>query len=283
MRALLLPFLSAALLAACTTSGGTGDDDDDGSSPTPTPTWSVLMTGDWTLPAYSEDTADVHQKTMDRTVYIGGIRPIAPLGTHHTVLYLGSPAGTNMIYASGVGTGEIVFPEGVGLKLNQGQLISLELHIFNTSDTELSGTSGVEILEVSAADVEQEADIFLPGPLSLSIPPSQTHTVTDPCVLNAPANFFAIFPHMHQLGTHFKTTLTINGTTRVLHDAPYYFDQQYFTPFTPIAMGAGDTITTECTWNNTTTQTVEWGESSNEEMCFSILYRWPAQAATFCF
>ena len=45
-----------------------------------------------------------------------------------------------------------------------------------------------------------------------------------------------------------------------------------------ITLNPGDTIDTECTWNNTTPLTIGWGESSTTEMCFSILYRYPAQA-----
>jgi hypothetical protein len=83
---------------------------------------------------------------------------------------------------------------------------------------------------------------------------------------------------MHQLGVHLKTTLTVGGVNQVIHDDAYSFDHQAFIPFGPVAMQAGDKITTECTWNNTTPQTVSWGESSTTEMCFSIMYRYPAQA-----
>lgn len=283
-RFLLILWICALAVTGCTS--GSAGDDDDGSSPTPSPLptgWQTLVSGSWTLPPGGEDTADTHTVTLDRDIYVGAIRPIAPPGTHHTVLYKGASAIGNMIYASGTGPAEITFPDGVGLKLLSGTVVRLELHIFNASSDPLSGTSGIEIVEVPAAEVVEEADIYLPGPLAFSIPPSATnHIETDICTLNASQTVFALFPHMHQMGTYFKTTLVVNGTPTVLHDAPYYFESQTFTGFTPIALSTGDEVRTECTWTNPTTSTIGWGESSNQEMCFSILYRYPARGDGFC-
>lgn len=64
---------------------------------------------------------------------------------------------------------------------------------------------------------------------------------------------------------------------KVIHDDSYDFNHQAFIPFEPIALEPGDSITTECMWKNPTAQAVGWGESSTTEMCFSILYRYPAQ------
>lgn len=277
--------LLLCLVAACSSSGTgspSGDDDDDDDDDGSTPTWTPLMTADWSLEAFSEDPSDLRFLTLDRDIYVGGIRPIAPPGTHHTVLSLGGSPLTNIVYASGVGTGEIEFPDGVGLKLPAGETLALQLHLFNASEVPIEGTSGIEILEVAASEVTQEADLFLPGPFDFELQPAVETVLTDTCTVSTAQNLFALFPHMHQLGTHFKTTLTIGGTPTVLHDAPYYFDGQEFTPFTPIAVGPGDTIEVECTWNNTTANPVGWGESSTSEMCFAIFYRWPNQTEEFC-
>ena len=244
----------------------------------PTGMWTALITGDWDLPPFDENTNDLHTVVLDRDIYVGAIRPISPQGTHHTVLYLDGTSSLRTIYASGVGTNELIFPTGVGLKLEAGESLGLQLHTFNPSGEALSGTSGIEIIEVEAEDIVDEAEVFLPGPVALEIGPNQVTTDGGICTLNQEQNIFALFPHMHQLGTHLKTTLTIGGQPQVLHDAAYTFEEQAFIPFEPISMNAGDTITTECTWNNTTPDTVGWGESSTAEMCFSILYRYPAQS-----
>ncbi|NUP05446.1 MAG: hypothetical protein HOW73_05225 [Polyangiaceae bacterium] len=245
--------------------------------------WQTLITGEWDLAPGGEITSDIHTITADRDIYVGAIRPIAPPGTHHTVLALGNLGTGNIIYASGVNTNALVFPEGVGLKIPAGETIVLQLHLFNPTPDAMSELSGIEIVEVAPEDLVNEADLFLPGPMSLNIPPNQESTETGSCTVSSPQTLFAIFPHMHQLGSHFKSTATVGGETIVIHDDDYSFDHQAFLPIEPIQLNPGDTINTECTWNNTTSETVNWGESSTTEMCFSIVYRYPAQNdAGFC-
>jgi hypothetical protein len=243
--------------------------------------WQPLVTKQWTLAAGEERTSDLQLLNLDHDVYVGAIRPISPPGTHHTLLARGL-SNTNIIYASGLGTNALTFPEGTGLKLPAGTLLGLQLHIFNLAETELSGMSGIEVKVVDPATVTQEVDLFLPGPKNLSLPPNQVSTATGTCTVRVPQKIFALFPHMHQLGTHIKTTLTVGGVQRVLHDADYSFEHQAFDAFEPIQLAAGDTITTECTWNNTTAQAVTYGESSTTEMCYSILYRYPGDGSEFC-
>lgn len=239
--------------------------------------WQTLVTGDWSLPPGGEITSDLHTVQLDHDIFVGAIRPISPQGTHHAVLAIGNFQAGNILYASGVDTNALQFPPGVGLRLRAGDDIVLQLHVFNPSQEAISGTSGIEVIEIPPGEVEQEADIYLPGPLNLDIPPNQTSTKTSTCVVGSDQTIFAVFPHMHQLGSHFKTTLTVGGESSVLHDDDYDFNHQAFIPFDPITLSPGDSITTECTWNNTTSQSVSWGESSTTEMCFSIMYRYPAQ------
>ena len=41
-------------------------------------------------------------------------------------------------------------------------------------------------------------------------------------------------------------------------------------------------MTVECTYVNQTGQTVRWGESSDDEMCFGGFYRYPAIGEALC-
>ena len=68
----------------------------------------------------------------------------------------------------------------------------------------------------------------------------------------------------------------------MLHDMPYDFEHQSVLTFEPIQLNVGDKINTECTWNNTTASTIVEGESSDTEMCYSILYRFPRGNEEFC-
>jgi hypothetical protein len=43
----------------------------------------------------------------------------------------------------------------------------------------------------------------------------------------------------------------------------------------------GDTIRTECTWDNTTANIVTFGQSTSNEMCFSFSAYYPSLGATY--
>lgn len=268
----------AILLGACGNGGGS---EPPGADAPVTGGWQPLITKGWQLSPGGEKTSDIQLETLTTDVVIGGIRPLAPVGTHHTLLFRGA-SGTNAIYASGVGTNELMFPPGKAMRITAGTLIGLQLHIFNQTDGMLAGTSGIEILPVDPATVTDEVDMFLPGPQNLNLPPNVPTTQSGTCTVKSSYKLFALFPHMHQLGTHMKTTLTIGGTDRVINDAPYDFEHQAVLSFEPIQVNAGDKITSTCTWMNTTGQTVTYGESSTTEMCYSILYRFPKGTDEFC-
>jgi Copper type II ascorbate-dependent monooxygenase, C-terminal domain len=264
------------LLCAC----GGGGEGDPGTDAAPPSGWQTLLAKSWQLAPGGEKTSDLAIETLARDVVIGGLRPLSPKGTHHTLLYRGT-SGTNVVYASGVGTNELMFPPGTAMRIPAGTTLGLQLHIFNQTDEMITGQSGIEFLEVDPAGITEEVDMFLPGPQDLAITPG-LHTKTGTCTVKSASKLFALFPHMHQLGTHMKTTLVQGTNRRVLDDAPYDFEHQRILSFEPIAVSPGDKIESECTWMNTTSNVVSYGESSTTEMCYSILYRYPRGTEEFC-
>lgn len=279
--------MSVALLAACGGDSTSPGVDAPAAVDAPSGDWVVLLSQDWTLPAGTENMVNA-SRTLDQDVYVRAIRPLAPAGTHHTLLGLttgsGGGPGTSpdgLLYASGVGTDALMMPAGVGLRLEAGKQLTLQLHLYNTGDAPLSGTSGVEVLLTTADQITDLAEIELAGPLGLTIPPG-VHTISGTCTATSPQTVFAIFPHMHQLGTHFRAEARTAAGAVTIHDDSYRFDEQRISPITPLALAPGDTITTECTWDNTTGATVNFGTSSDTEMCFSILFRYPATGGGYC-
>jgi hypothetical protein len=81
---------------------------------------------------------------------------------------------------------------------------------------------------------------------------------------------------MHQYGTHAKVTYEGAMGTKILHDGPYSFGDQKNYPIDPLLVAPGETIRVACTYQNPTSQTIYWGDSSKSEMCFVGLYRYPA-------
>lgn len=285
--------LTACLVSALSACGGS--DADQPRSKDELGTWKTLISGDWTLPASSEGYTCVRQ-TVQEDLFVSGFDAIKPLGTHHTLLTMGDPdgqpdgiskctAGTNHMrsaFGSGVGTNPIHFPPGIAMKIPKGTQLLLNLHLFNTSSSDLSGTSGTRIQTMPESEVEQIAEGILAGTIALSIPPGETTKHTGTCTMSSDATLFAVAPHMHQLGIYERVVAesSLEGT-RVLYDGPYRFDEQSYTMIPALRVAKGDTISVECTHHNTTSALVKFGESTLSEMCFAGLYRYPADGSVF--
>lgn len=261
--------------------------------------WASLLEGDWQLPPGEEGYFCVY-KTVPRDVYVKAFSPLSPLGTHHTVLTRTTSAsppdgtvpcnvGTNgqsMIYGSGVGSPDFVFPAGVGLHLKAGERLLLNLHLYNSSDAPLSGRSGTLFQEATADEVQNLAEIVLAGPtIGLTVPPgtsTQSGTCSISSITNEPVQVFALSQHMHKLGTHMRSVIRRDNQDIVLQDVPYNFEEQSFQYVEPhLELLPGDVLTTHCTYDNPTGNIVRFGESSDDEMCFTDLFYYPAQGASF--
>ena len=77
-----------------------------------------------------------------------------------------------------------------------------------------------------------------------------------------------------------KTTVRRpDGTTETLVDTPFDFRDQTYYPKTMV-VNKGDILTTTCTFENTGTTPVKFGEGTGDEMCFNFVTAYPAGALT---
>ncbi|MBA3503612.1 MAG: hypothetical protein M4D80_39940 [Myxococcota bacterium] len=288
-----------AVVVACGGGGETVPPMPDGPPPDPEG-WVRLMEGDWSLAPGEEGYFCVYV-TVPADIDVKAFRPLAPPGTHHTVLTKftsATPAdgtqrctvstnGTSMIYGSGVGAPDFEFPAGIGLRLTKGTRLLLNLHLYNATDAPLSGRSGALVKPAAAGELKNFAELVLAGPtIGLNVP-TGTSTQSGACqisrITSTPIQVFALSQHMHKLGKHMKSVITRSGSPDiVLQDIPYDFESQKFHHTQQLVeLRPTDTLTTYCTFNNTTGATVGFGESSDDEMCFTDLYYYPAQAANY--
>ena len=256
-------------------------------------TFVELVGGEWSLAGSSEGYVCVRH-TVTETMFISQFRPVAPLGTHHTVLTYSPtatrPDGTepcaaftnaaNMIYGSGVGTELLEFPEGVAIRLEPGNQLLLNLHLFNTDGSRLEGYSAIEVVLMDEADVVHEAEVLLAGAEFFSIPErSSGHEINGRCTMRGDVNVFAVMPHMHQFGTFMHVTADRGGEITTLHEDRYSFDDQAYTTFDAFPMANGDRIRVLCRYDNPTADPVGWGDSTLAEMCYAGVYRYPRLAS----
>ena len=233
-------------------------------------------------------------KTIQEDTYIKAFRAQAPQGTHHTLLLrtpspvpdgeqaCGPTLGADMLHASGVGSDDLTFPDGVAVKVPAGTQLMLNLHLFNTTAGPLSGVSATLVQTMKASDVTQVAELVLGGSTQISVPPNGSQTVHATCTFQSTATISTVWPHMHMIGTHMKVTYQGASGTKVLEDAPYSFSDQKNYPITPVTVAPGENILIDCTYQNPTSQTIYWGDSSKSEMCFAGLYLYPAPNGIMC-
>jgi hypothetical protein len=260
-----------------------------------------LLAYDWTVDPGTE-TYFCSYKTLVEDLWVGDIRPLAPSGTHHVVLSFadpGPPDGVysstdasapvpcnglpvgNMVYAGFVGTDDFIMPEGVAVKIPAGKQLILNLHLYNTSDSPLSDRSGVEVVKPDPSKVTNEAEVIFSGSvLTLAVPPGPSTTTAD-CTMANDETIFAVLPHMHRTGVHMTTkAIHADGSTEVLLNQPYEFTAQKYLPVAPaVALLHGEKLEVACSYENPGTE-LHFGESTDAEMCFSLVYRYPAKAAS---
>jgi hypothetical protein len=257
--------------------------------------WTALVGRSWTLPPGATNTYKCVRIRVDNDMWISGFRAAAPLGTHHTVLTI-SPAAarlgdydcdpgtldSQMLYASGVGTDDLLFPPGVAMHLAAGTFINLNLHLFNATDNPLADHSGVLVKVVQRADVVHEADMMFSGTFSINIPnDGERHTAAGGCTAPTDWHIFTLWPHMHQTAVHQTWTITRDGTPTALLDDDFLFEEQRNYPIADTLVRRGDRIDTVCTYINNTKTVMTWGDGSDREMCFTGMYKYPAGGNLF--
>jgi len=251
--------------------------------------WTTLLTGDWSQAPGTEGYTCVRNTNAD-DLYVNSFEAINPLGTHHTLLTMGAANGPDettkcsaadnrplSVFGSGVGTDPLTLPEGVAIRIPRDTQLLLNLHLYNTGSKEITGTSGTRVRTIPKDEVEYVAEGVLAGPIGLNIPAGQTTESVGYCTMKNDVTIIAVAPHMHQIGIHERIVAETSGEGDVvLHDAPYDFNEQSYHLVEPIKLAKGDRVRVECTHKNTKTYDVGFGDSSDAEMCFAGLYRFPA-------
>lgn len=295
--------LAAALLlvVGCGKDPSTGGGDHPIDAPAPTPDayiapagYTKLIGRTWALPAAGHDIYKCVRVTIPTDMYVTDIVAQSPLGTHHTVLSIaaGNAAGPDgetdcsvgtigrpMLYASGVGTDPFSFPPNVSVKIAAGTQIHLNLHLYNAGDEALANESAIWV-KSQPTPTPIIAEMVFAGKIAFSVATGQ-HDVIGGCTANQDFNLFAVWPHMHKIANHSKFEVIHNGVSTVVWDAAYDFNDQKYYPQTPeIQVKQGDQIKVTCSYNNTTGGSVTFGDSSDKEMCFTGMYRYPSQNAS---
>jgi hypothetical protein len=169
-------------------------------------------------------------------------------------------------------------------------MIRLELHMINATADSMEVTGTTNFITMDDSEYQNEMGFLFIGDPDITIPPNSSIQL-GPIFFALPddyaqSQFFAITGHEHQLGTDVQVSLATNANDpgTPVYDVPGWLWSEPATvpanpPFT-IPSGGGFRFT--CNWTNTTDQTVSFGESANDEMCFFWAYYYPSLGSRVC-
>lgn len=221
---------------------------------------------------------------------------------HHWILYGTNSPLTDGSITNNCSTGSSTFVTGwapggqnavmdpdIGLVLDY-QYFMLQIHYNNQQFADGADASGVAFCTTDTPREHASGIVTLGTPL-ISIPPgSKGYSTTGVCRNLAadgktPITIVSTSPHMHLLGSGFKTTHTRGVTDMgLLTNLPAgtwsFDDQRHYTLPKRREVLPGDVLTTTCTYDNPTNATVTFGEGTHDEMCFDFVTVYPYGAAT---
>jgi hypothetical protein len=184
----------------------------------------------------------------------------------------------------------IALPDGVAFSFEPNQMVRLELHYINATESTQTVTTSATFTPIPAGEFQHEADFMFAGDVNINIPANSTMTLGPTFVPIPPeldgVNFFAITGHEHQWGTNVTVEASAGNTagTMVYSVNNFLWDEPetvfHDPPFT-VPSGGGFRIT--CDWDNQSSSSVGFGEGANQEMCFFWTYYYPSKGAKVCF
>lgn len=181
-------------------------------------------------------------------------------------------------------------PSGVAYTLNAHQMVRLEMHYINATQAPLmlSGSSTM----ITSHTYHDEANFLFIGDPDIKIQPNSSFSLgpiffaVDQATFGN-AKFFAFTGHEHRFGTN-VTIQAASGpgdtSGQMVYDVPNWTWSEPATVFhdPPIEVPPGGGFNFTCDWNNTSSNTVKFGESANNEMCFFWAYYYPSAGAYVC-
>ena len=174
------------------------------------------------------------------------------------------------LFITGTGRNALEFPSDAGHDLPRGTQLVVQLHLLNVADTAVEGSVTINMRRSEVAN-PRPVSSYIFGTAAVSLPPGKTTQVVGTCPLWQPVKLIAGFPHMHTLGRSMRFEVGSAGGAmkEVFKRDPFDFDNQRIDKL-DLALAAGDTTRVTCSFDNPKDQTVGYGESTNNEMCYFV-------------
>lgn len=159
------------------------------------------------------------------------------------------------------------FPAGVALKLPANTSLDLNAHYFNKQTTSLIGENYINMYTVPQSNVVKEAQSINFANFNFSIPANSRKTITTNFTFAQAATIITLTSHFHKMGEKFQ--IKILGGARngeIVYENTDWEHPLVVNLTNPIQLKAGEGLTSVVTYNNTSSKTVSFGFTSDDEM-----------------
>jgi hypothetical protein len=218
-----------------------------------------------------------NDKVLDHWV----LYSLESIGTRDVVARCEWPAGYRVLAAGAPGSDAWNLPADVGIEVGRG-LFMLEAHYNNADNPETTDQSGVRVC-LSNRLRPKVASVSWLGVEAFSIPANTVdYAVANRCRPGPtePIHLLRVWPHMHPAGTRAGVRVDrADGTSQSLHNAPFMVDAQRSYPI-PVVLEPGDSLVTQCFYNNPSDRTLTTGVDEFGELCNHFVVAYPAYALT---
>jgi hypothetical protein len=226
------------------------------------------------------------------------------VGSHHALLLLATrnrPVDThpctdddmtNTRFLAGAGGGDaggaaLDIPAGIGFRVDAGRQLMIQTHWINATDAPIDGQVAFIVRAQAPSPSVQPAQLLNWGSTQISLGPNAAGTAHGECPVGADLHVFVVGGHAHQWGTHVTLGLRAAGAATA---TPFY--DQTWTPHdtfdpprltypiaTPMELHAGDTLTADCSYYNSTSSPIIFPT----EMCVGFAFFFPGDTELDCF
>ncbi len=175
----------------------------------------------------------------------------------------------NHIFVAGTQSpnSDYTFPESAALLMPANTSLDLNSHYVNKTGTALPGEAMINLYTVDASKVKLVVKALNLGNQEQSLKPNARVTLSKSFTFAKARTVLALTSHTHKLAEKF--IIKIKGGSRdgeIVYTSTDWENPDMITFATPIKLNAGEGLTSEITYNNTTNQVVTFGLTSNDEM-----------------
>ncbi len=264
-----------------------------------------VTTGSWSMAPGEESTRCVVKRLGNsERIFVNQIRTSLAPGSHHLIVYaidegaeqlqpepctpfLDVLGGGVPLMISEIANEVLELPPRVVYQLEPNQLIRVEAHYLNYFPEPIEARGTVSFNTVGADDFDAVAGLLFYGTSDFDVTPGQSQTEWKWQDIPNGSKLFAMTGHTHRFGTNVEVQLSGGagqaGQGLYPGDRPFAWDEapvEQFEP--PLSVTNTQGLRFRCTWNNTGNDTIGFGTSALDEMCFVWTYYYPSKGFRLC-